>query len=115
MNERFVAGTQTQTQTFLVWPCFTELSDAGACRYPVTIYLQSGSFFNSSNPSSAADFLPDDEQVIFQDAGPSNQTTVPNKRTSFSARLSRSVLLSTPHANHGGHSIAAVRALSSSL
>jgi hypothetical protein len=38
--------------------------------YPVTVYLQSGAFFaDTDGPPTAADFQPDDEQVIFQDRG----------------------------------------------
>eukprot|EP01050_Picozoa_sp_SAG11_P003895 SAG11_NODE_233_length_11903_cov_4.983650_7_plen_1348_part_00 len=37
--------------------------------YDVTVYLQSGPFFSSDAPSAALDFMPDDEQVIFQDKG----------------------------------------------
>jgi len=37
--------------------------------YDVTVYVQSGPFFSTDSPSSPDDFLPDDEQVIYQDKG----------------------------------------------
>jgi hypothetical protein len=37
--------------------------------YDVTVYVQSGPFFSTASPTSPEDFLPDDEQVIYQDKG----------------------------------------------
>ena len=37
--------------------------------YDVTVYVQSGAFFSTTTPTGPDDFLPDDEQVIFQDKG----------------------------------------------
>jgi hypothetical protein len=37
--------------------------------YDVTVYVQSGNFFSTYPPTAATEFLPDDEQVIYQDKG----------------------------------------------